>query len=303
MTFDLDPSAPNIFPSKYRQVAVSDEADDLDLRSEEALQAHYVGRDAYMRTRFILVRSQDEVALIEVASSPGAQLFSPITAMRVLAGPDECAYVLEPTVDVGIPSHIARVLDQVQGAKCAVVEGRYAHISFILNPEPLRINVLDIVPPGPSKLNDQLVRILDSAEDLPPIIVTVEEVDSGDLLRDESGGAIEVLLPCRGPGVEFPGLTVSYLDQRPPHREWTLLGCSRSSQIHRHFYDTDAPVVDTCPRRFLSGERDQQGITLTRCCQLQQGLEPIGRATLVPWGFLAARGSLCGRVSDPQRRI
>ena len=50
-----------------------------------------------------------------------------------------------------------------------VVEGRYGHVSFILDPEPLRVPVREVVPPEPAKLVDQAQRLLDVAEDLPPI--------------------------------------------------------------------------------------------------------------------------------------
>ena len=46
--FDLDPAAPNILPSRYRQVALSTDVGDLDPR---ALEEHFAGREAYLRTR------------------------------------------------------------------------------------------------------------------------------------------------------------------------------------------------------------------------------------------------------------
>jgi hypothetical protein len=54
---------------------------------------------------------------------------------------------------------------------CVVVEGRYSHVSFILNAAPLVLRVLDIVPPFPSKLLDQVHRVLETAESLPPVVV------------------------------------------------------------------------------------------------------------------------------------
>jgi len=47
--FELDPSSPNIVPIKYRQVALA--TVDFEL-SEELLQEHFVGREAYMTTRY-----------------------------------------------------------------------------------------------------------------------------------------------------------------------------------------------------------------------------------------------------------
>lgn len=291
--FDIDPLAPNIVPSKYRQVSLSlmDEGQGpCDLDADTLIEL-FTGREAYMRTRFVVVRCGDDHALIEVARQPpgaeGEELFSDIEAVRVLAGPEDCAYVEDPDVDVGIPSQLARVAEKHPETRCVIVEGMYSHVSFLLNPQPFRLNVLDIVPPGPSKLLDQAQRLLDVGEDLPPIVLTSEEVDSRRLLRDDRGAAARdaaILLPCRVTGDDLDGAPVHFLDQRPPHDDWVLLGCQRSQQIHGWFYDEPATAIDTCPRRFLNAERDQAGPTLTRCCLLQEGMESRGRTVLVPWG-------------------
>lgn len=282
--FDFDPSAPNVVPSKYRQVALAT-VESLD---PAALQAHFVGREAYMRTRFIIASDGTGTALVEVDRPASPELFSVIEQMRVLAGSEECVYVEAPETDVGIPSQMAVVADAHRHARCVVVEGKYSHVSFLLNPRPLRITVLDIVPPAPSKLADQAQRILDLGENLPPILLITEAIDSRDLLAAESDPAgttaDRVLLPCKVSGSDLDAESVRFLDQRPPHEEWTLLGCQRSQQIHSWFYGDRAPLIDTCPRRFLSAERDGDGVTLTRCCLLQEGMERRGRTALVPWG-------------------
>jgi len=293
VSFSLEVSAPNIFPSKYRSVAVA--SVDFSL-GHSNLRDHFVGKEAYMRTRFIVVRSGPQTTLVEVAkeddlkTAPDEPLFSRIVDIRVLAEPDECVFLTLPDIDVGVPAHMATATLEAKSARCVIVEGRYCHISFLLNPTVTRINVLDIVPPAPSKLLDQVERVLDIAEDLPPIAVTGETVSSLELLQAaaESGSGPDerssVLLPCRGPGLDIDGVSVAYLDQRPERQDWTLLGCARSQQIHRWFYQSTPGTVDTCPRQFLGSERDDQGATLSRCCLLQNGMEATGRTVLVPWG-------------------
>lgn len=293
--FELDANAPNIFPAQYRQVAVADLDIELTLRS---LRDHFLGKEAYLTTRFIVARSGPQTALVEITKEddgpvprPGeaGPLFSLIVSLRLLAGPGECASLHAPEADVGVPSHLAALVEAAPDARCIIVEGRYSHISFLLNPEVLRVTVLDIVPPHPSKLLDQVARVLDTAEDLPPILVGSEPIDSVDLLTNSTvwrSGTdnTTVLVPCRGGGVEVDGVSVAYLDERPPKQEWTLLGCARSAQIHRSFYNSSAPTIDTCPRQFLTAERHTAGATLTRCCLLQDRHETSGRAMLVPWG-------------------
>ncbi len=316
--FELDPAAPNVTASRYRQVSVA-AVDSLDPAS---LTAHFTGREAYVRTRFVVARRRDRperVALVELARDGSADLFSPAPAARVLAGAEECAYVRDDRADPGIASHLAAAAQRCPGARCVVVEGRYSHISFILNPDPIEVTVVDVVPPAPSKLADQVRRVLDSTEELPPVTVTEQIIDSRDLLAEArrrspepGGGPQPVLVPCRGGGVDIDGAAVSYLDERPePAGPWTLLGCERSRRIHDWFYGAaPAGVVDWCPRRFvgpgiLAGDGaspDASGpsgapvapaapgaaapgaLVLSRCCLLEEGVERHPGAVWVPWG-------------------
>lgn len=277
--FELDPSSPNIVPIKYRQVALA--TVDFEL-SEELLQEHFVGREAYMTTRFIVVENRAGVALVEVAKAPSTELFADIVALRLLASPGECVYISNPDADVGIPSVLARIAQKEPAARCVVVEGLYSHVSFILNPAALEILVLDIVPPEPSKLMDQAQRVLSVGEDLPPIFLTSSTVDSRQLLQAEGGEAENVLLPCSATGVDFGETNVSFLDERPDKVDWTLLGCARTRQIHEWFYDDETVSIDTCPKRFLTSESNP--VMLTRCCMLQEGMEQQGQTAIVPWG-------------------
>lgn len=268
----------NVVPSRYRQVAVA-AVPNLD---PGWLAEHFTGREVYFRTRFIVARYLDQVALVEVEREPSEDLFANTVAAWVVAGADDCAVVVDETLDTAVPSQLAAAAERVPEARCAVVEGLYSHVSFILNPDPVRIRLVDVIPPGPAKLLDQVRRVLADAEDLPPIVVEPDLIDSRDLLAQAYDEAPQdLLIPCRGSGMDFEGSTVSFLDERPPHRDWTLLGCERSNQIHKWFYDSTPERVDICPRQWL---RDTGTSTLTRCCLIQEGMETNGPSTIVPWG-------------------
>ena len=285
--FTFEPGAPNVLPSRYRQVALSTGLESLD---PDWLERYFVGREAYMRTRFIVARCGEESALVEIDRPESSDLFSPIERVRVLAGAEQCRYVIAPDADVGVPSQLAAIAMAHRDVSCVVAEGRYSHVSFILNPDPLVLRVLDIVPPFPSKLLDQVQRELDMAEDLPPVVVDPVLVDSRAQLREASESLpSQVLVPCRGSGIELEGVQVSYLDERPEAEDWTLLGCARSHQIHKWFYGSSPATVDICPNRFLGNDKEGSSKNgndevLTRCCLLQEGFDVRQRATFVPWG-------------------
>lgn len=280
-------------PDRYRQVAVADVDVALDA---SALREFFIGREAYRRTRFIVVRSHGELALIEVIKNSDEPLFSPIVDVQLLAGPGECASIVSPDIDTGVPSMLALAADRVKEARCVIVTGLYQHVSFILDPDPVEIVVNDVVPPRPAKLMDQAHRVLAVTESIPPVRLIEDSVD----LSSHLGDAEHVLLPCRGGGVESDDVTIDYLDQRPPRRDWTLIGCRRSRQIHQWFYGDVPADIDFCPV-----ERPETVATvLTRCCMLEEGIEIHDTTVVVPWGATLenVRAGLTAAVELQQAR-
>ena len=273
-------TGPNIVPAAYRGVSVARTSSDLD---DEGLRAHLVGREAYRRTRFIVVRSPGGTSLLHVTKRSDADLFSPITEVELLAGIDDCAFVREPEADTAVPSALAEVAERrAPGARAVVVQGRYEHVSFIVDPRPLRIRVREVVPPLPAKLHDQASRVLATAEELPPISLVPELVQVTDLAATHP--APHYLLPCHGSGVSISGATTSYLDERPADQAWTLIGCARSEQIHRWFYGRDVPRADLCPLRTARLDDGNGAGLLTKCCLREDGAERGDGWISVPWG-------------------
>ena len=299
---------PNRVPGQYRGVAVTRLGGALD---EGSLRAHFLGREAYWTTRFLVVRPEEgggapeRAALLAVRRADPDALFSPITAVDLLAGPDACLVVHRPEVDTAVPSALAAVATEVRAefpdVRAVAVQGRYEHVNLIVDPDPLRVVVTEVVPPHPAKLADQARRVLEVAEDLRPLRLETRAVDLADLARAHP--AEHYLLPCRGGGDELTGVAVSYLDERPADADWTLVGCERSRRIHRWFYGRDAPTVDICPLATVADAGP--GAVLTKCC-LQQ--EEIAEGTAesadgtttwvsVPWG------SSLGLVRDALGRL
>lgn len=273
------PAATNRMPVRYREVAVA--TVDVELTAA-ALRRHFEGREAYRRTGYIVVhaRGRDEVALLHVQTATREPLFSPITDVELLAGPDETAYVHAPEVDLGVPSQLgAAASEHAADVRCVIVQGRYEHVSFILDPDPLRVRLAEVAPPYPAKLLDQARRVLEMAEDLPPIVLEPQIFDLLELAAARP--AERYLYPCRGSGIAPEGTEVYYLDERPERRDWVLVGCERSRQIHRHFYGDLPPGVEMCPRELVKPGPDP---ILTKCCDLEFGVIQDGNVTVVPWG-------------------
>lgn len=281
----------NLVPARYRSVSVASVPVPLD---EASLRALLVGRPAYRHTRYLVARSPGGTAVVEVAKRSGAPLFSEITAVTMVARPDETAFVEAPEADTGVPTVLGRIAaDRAPWARCVVVRGRYGHVGFIVDPAPLRIRVVEVVPPQPAKLVDQASRVLELAEDLPPVELTPELTDLGALAGSSS--ADHYLFPCRaggaGAGPAGAGAAaVSYLDEIPPRADWTLVGCARSRAIHDWFYDDPVAFVDMCPRQLA--RRAAAGGTLpvlTKCCLLEDKVVAEDGLVVVPWGASLAQ--------------
>jgi hypothetical protein len=271
----------NVVPGAYRGVALATVDCDLD---EQGLARYFVGREAYRRTRFIVARRGAQTAIISVRKESEDPLFAPITAVQVLVGAADCAYLVDSGADTAVPSALARsARTHAPGKRGVVVQGSYGHVSFIIDPSPLRVTVREVVPPHPAKLFDQARRLLDTAEHLPPIELVADVVDLEELALATTSASY--LLPCRGGGVAVAGATTAYLDERPEHRAWTLIGCERSQQIHEWAYGERAEQVDICPRH-RSGET---GAVLTKCCLLESHLEAGNGRVVVPWGASLAQ--------------
>jgi hypothetical protein len=271
----------NLVPAQYREVSVTEVPVPLE---EGALRGYLAGRPVYRRTRYVIARNGGACMVAEVSKESEQPLFSPVTSVTVLARADETAMVDAPDIDTAVPTQLARAAaGQAPGARCVIVRGLYGHVSFILDPAPVRVRVLEVVPPWPPKLVDQLSRVLDLAEDLPPVELVPELVDLRDLAARRP--AARYLFPCRAGHGEHHQAEISYLDEIPPREPWTLVGCARSRAIHDWFYGGEVPQVDMCPRNLAHGD----GPLLTKCCLLEDRVASDGDTVVVPWGASLAQ--------------
>lgn len=274
----------NLIPLPYRRVSVQRVSIPLD---KPSIRSYLLGKEAYRRTDYIVLRGEAGQAVARVEKISTEPLFSPITAVEVLALPDTCVWVEDPDVDTGNPSAMAAKARSLglDARATLIVEGLYGHVNFLHHPEPLTIRVLEVVPPEPPKLVAMAHKVLSyagsgagSERAWPPIVLEPELIDLAAMAREQPAAAY--LFPCRASGLVGPGPTC-YLDEHPPRQDWLLIGCERSRQIHRHFYGDEPPGIEMCPRCLLQ-PADQP--TLLKCCLLETEIEVSDHTVVVPWG-------------------
>ncbi len=278
----IETPAPNTVTRPYRGLSVQET--DVPL-TEVDLIPWLLGREVYRRTEFLVLRNAGETAVVAVRKESFEPLFSPVVEARLLARPDQTAWIESPDADVGNATALARTaLARARaGVLAYVVLGRYEHVNFIWEPAPVRVHVTEVVPPEPAKLFAMAEQVVAFDEDLPPVELVLDAVDIRDLAA--AFPAERYLLPCRGAGVDLGG-AIDFLDTRPSVREdWLMIGCERSLQFHQHFYGDEPTRVDICPRkRTESGGLPAGALALTKCCLIERGVELADGEAVVPWG-------------------
>lgn len=268
----------NLVPLPYRRVSVQPYHGPM---TEEAITTLLLSREAYRRTDFIVLRGESEqTAVVAITRAESEPLFSPITSAEVLALPDTCVFVQREGVDTANRSALAEVAHElgIGPEGTAVVQGLYDHVNFIYHPNPLVVRVIEVAPPEPPKLYGLAQQVLSYA-DLPPIRLELGRIEVRALAEHVHPAAY--LVPCRSGGLDDLPAEVYFLDERPARHDWTMIGCERSLQFHRHFYGDEPPRVEMCPRR-IAGQRGEP--TLVKCCLLETHIEQDQQVMVVPWG-------------------
>ncbi|MGR8940415.1 MAG: DUF7714 family protein [Gammaproteobacteria bacterium] len=269
----------NLVPLPYRRVSYQPYAGKM---TPDAITEHLMARELYRRTDFVVLHNDSqEFAVAAVQRIESDDLFTRAEAVEVLALPDTCRFIKSPDTDPANRSALARLAaaSGVGSDQTLIVQGQFDHINLIHRPEPLQLRVVEVAPPEPPKLYRMAEHVLSYA-DLPPICLQLERIDLQQLCAQSPAQAY--LVPCRSGGLENLGAPVFFLDERPAERQpWTLIGCERSLQFHRHYYHDEPPRVEMCPRQLAQASTQP---TLLKCCLLEFDIEYDGRTAVVPWG-------------------
>jgi hypothetical protein len=225
------------------------------------------------------LRRAGECAVVSVHKARANGLFWLIDDVEILSLSDSCRWIDDSDVDTGNPSALAEKAraSGVSQAETLVVNGRYEHVNFIHRPRPLVIHVFDLSPPEPPRLLDMTRQVV-AYNDFPAVVLTPHIQSIPELVRDVDDKPI--LFPC-GVSQLKRHANAFYLDERPPRRDWVLVGCDKSRMIHRHLYGDDCSCIELCPKKLFSVNVFP---ALMRCCMVEQRFELSGRVVVVPWG-------------------
>jgi len=244
----------------------------------ELIKEGMSGRKVYTRTDYMVLRREEEYAVVAVHKKSGKELFLPIEAIDIISLPENTVFVRDLSIDVINPSALLR-LSKRYPEKTVVVEGMFNHLNFVHKLEGLPLRVIDDVPPSPSKLSVLVEMALASGFlDMPiiPEVVNLDIVSYLPQVRTEG-----VMFPCRVSGIKTE-MPIYFLDDAPKlEHEVTLIGCHLSKRIFESIYKKEPAFINICP---LDHVPDGDVPTIVKCCKIKNGFREEGNTRCVPWG-------------------
>lgn len=257
-----------------KDVSVRDVDIPLDKNSIARLMDGWV---AYKRTDYIVLRNGDNYAAVRLIKGFSTGLFDEVLGYEILSLPEDTVYVEDPELDVlNLPS-LARIQMEYPG-KAVIVRGMFSHVNYFRDIEPLRLMVVDNVPPSPAKLGVLVDRVLASGFVDLPVVKEERIIDMADMVSQVRTG--KIMFPCRVSHLEAK-IPYCFLDDAPEDPgDVTLIGCHLSRRIFNALYGRDVPFINVCPVDHVDPDKK----TIVKCCKVKQGHEIDGNLALVPWG-------------------
>jgi len=253
--------------------------------TEEEIGRRLIGQKVFTRTDYFILESSGRLAVARVTKKRGLDLFREVLGVEVLSLPESTAFVRDGSCDVLNPHEMAKKAVE-HPEDTVVVLGAFDHISFVKGQkQPVRLRVIDFVPPYPSKTLQMVENVLRSGMVETPLLVEPVMVDVP--LRLSGCKTDVVMFPCEAGKLVIDGRPVLYLDKTPPlddEGSVTLAGCQLSRKIFWHAYRRNPDgFVNVCPRD-LAIENFQPGkLHIARCCDVHRARADNGLA-LVPYG-------------------
>lgn len=264
-----------MLPEHCKDVAVKEVSFEL---TEENISENVKGKRAYTRCEYYVLRNGGDTAVVGITKADGVELFRPIVSHEIVSMPKDTIYLQDEEVNVINQPAMAEV-SQHYPDKTVVVEGKFGHVSFTSPGTILKLDVLDVVPPYPSKLSSLVKTALDSGMIDLPIAAEYSDIDINRLAETVQYGSI--LFPCRASGLHSDKKDY-YLDQLPEIKEkCTLIGCELSERIYRSIYNEKIERVEMCPRKLAPNDSKKR---IVKCCKIKNGYKIDGSLAIVPWG-------------------
>lgn len=253
-----------------------------------SIRRAFEDRKAYVRTDFAVLRNGHSTAVARVTKRSEPGLFRRVSGVEVLSLPSATVVVKDESVDVMNPNALVAVAAK-HPRKTVVVEGEFGHVNFIQGEDPVVVDVFDLGPPEPPKLNTMVARALGAHRFGRPVLARYasRRIDSA---ADRLTAHPVVFFPCKTAGLSAcsPSDT-AYLDQLPSPggapEHAAVVGCPLSLRIFKDIYGTQpAAFEDICPVNRPPAPRSRGALRFVKCCAVKPPYARTGDLIAFPWG-------------------
>ncbi|MCL1984034.1 MAG: hypothetical protein FWG58_01390 [Methanomassiliicoccaceae archaeon] len=233
---------------------------------------------AYTRADYLILRNGGDHAVVRLVKENGIDLFRKVTGHEVISLPRDTVFVDRHDTDVVNVPAMASIQNEYP-ERTVVVRGMFSHMNFVTNVTPIKLNVVDNVPPSPSKLGVLVRKALSTGLIEHPIVPNDIIIDLSEKTGDVRTEA--VMFPCRVSNLTAD-IPVYFLDEAPEIRhDVTLIGCGLSKRIFESLYKRSTAFINVCP---MDGITDTDERTIVKCCRIKEGYVIEGNVAKVPWG-------------------
>lgn len=232
---------------------------------------------AYVRTDSLILKNGDDYAIVDLVKKDCSTLIRDVVDFRIVSLPKDTVFVERPEMDVLNLPAMAALQSEFPG-KAVIVRGMFSHISYVKDIVPVELNVVDNVPPSPSKLGVLVRMALASGFVNHPVVVKETIIDMADKISEVDTEA--VMFPCRVSNLKADR-PFYFLDDTPKvNEEVTLIGCNLSKRIYSEVYGSEPKFINVCPADHVDPEKR----TIVKCCKVKTGHKLEGNVVSVPWG-------------------
>ena len=258
-----------------KDVSVRDVNVPLDEANIKALMSDWT---AYVRAEHVILRNGNDHAVVKLVKENKFDLFKKVVDFEIVSLPKDTIFVDVPDTDViNIPALAS--LQKKYPKRTVIVRGMFSHISFVSGMEYVHLNVIDNIPPSPSKLGVLVRAALSTGFVEHPIVTNDVIIDMSKKVKDVNTEA--VMFPCKVSGLTAK-MPVYFLDEHPKlEHDVTLIGCDLSRRIFGSLYKRDVKFINVCPMDHVT---DKNAKTIVKCCKIKEGHKIDGNVAKVPWG-------------------
>lgn len=292
-----------------------------------------VGKPTFYLTKYVILRERDgqlksgERASIIKVRTEGGDLLKTIVGGGVLAQPDKCVTIADPTMDeftlnqVALRAASARLNDEVEAV---ILSDRNENITFVYLGEqdlriPLKILLVDTIPPRPSRL-EALTRGARVSELISEHInIESLNLDASEMVKETLRVGRQVFTPCpMGEPLNLHQSITSFeaivkrAESSKPTLSIDLIGCPLSQAVLNRLkksmgLNLEVSLRDICPlhaAREAAPRADVQGF-IVRCCKIIEGAKVIhiSRRPLIALPWAPSLGDFVKAIDDLVRLV